>query len=118
MFFYDFCSYQGIIVEYPVPHVHTQNGLADSLMKCIQLISRTLLMQSKLPVSVRGHAMLHASMLIRLGLMAYHQYFSTQLIAKHQPNISHLRKFGCAFQVLIPPPKRTRWEHNVDWEPM
>ena len=49
--FYDFCSFVGIVVEYPVPHVHTQNGLAESMIKRIQLISRTLLMQSKLPVS-------------------------------------------------------------------
>ena len=42
--FDDFCSSLGIVVEHPIPHVHTQNGLAESMIKCIQLISRTLLM--------------------------------------------------------------------------
>ena len=108
MFFYDFCSSIDIVVEHPVPHVHTQNGLAESMIKRIQLISRTLLMQSKLPVSAWGHAVLHAAMLIRLRPTAYHQFSSRQLISGHQPNISHLRKFGCAVQVPIPPPERTK----------
>ena len=49
--FDDFCLSLRIVVEHTVPHVHTQNGLAESMIKRIQLISRTLLMQSKLPVS-------------------------------------------------------------------
>ena len=49
--FDDFCSYLGIVVEHHVPHVHTQNGLAKSMIKRIQLISKTSLMQSKLPVN-------------------------------------------------------------------
>lgn len=65
-------------------------------------------MQSKLQVSVWGHAVLHATMLIRLRPMAYHQYSLAQLISGHQPNISHLRKFGCVVQVPLPPPKCTK----------
>ena len=78
------------------------------MIKRIQLISRTVLIQSKLPISVWEHAVLHAAMLILLRPMAYHQYSPAQLISGHQPNISHLRKFGCAVQVPIPPPKRTK----------
>ena len=78
------------------------------MIKRIQLISRILLMESKLSVSAWGHVVLHAAMLIQLRQMAYHQYSPTQLISGHQPNISHLRKFGCAVQVPIPPPKRTK----------
>ena len=102
--FYDFCSSLGIVVEHHVPHVHNQNGLAESMIKHIKFISRTLLMQSKLPVSVWGHDVLHASILIRLRPTASHQYSPTQLTSGHQPNTSYLRKFGCAIQVPIPPP--------------
>ena len=41
----------GINIEHPVAHVHTQNGLAESLIKRFQLITRPLLMKTKLPTS-------------------------------------------------------------------
>ena len=31
-----------------------------------------------------------------------------QLVCGHQPDISHLRNFGCAVQVPIAPPQRTK----------
>ena len=42
--FNDYCMSIGISVEHPVAHVHTQNGLAESLIKRLQLIARPLLM--------------------------------------------------------------------------
>ncbi|KAI3506492.1 hypothetical protein L1887_28853 [Cichorium endivia] len=62
--FNDYCMSVEIIVEHPVAHVHTQNGLAESLIKRLQLIARPLIMRTKLPVSVWGHAILHAASLI------------------------------------------------------
>ena len=53
----------GIDVEHPVAHVHTQNGLAESFIKHLQLITRLMLMKTKLPVSRMGHAILHAVVL-------------------------------------------------------
>ena len=55
-----------INVEYPVAHTHTQNGLAESLIKFLQLIARPLLLRSKLSLSAWGHAILHAATLIRI----------------------------------------------------
>ncbi|KAM1281896.1 hypothetical protein ACFX1X_022867 [Malus domestica] len=49
--FDDYCMALGIDVEHPVPHVHTQNGLAEAFIKRLQLIARTLLMKTKLSVS-------------------------------------------------------------------
>ena len=63
--FDDYCRAMGIEVEHPVAHVHTQNGLAESLIKRLQWIARPLLMQSQLPVDAWGHAILHAASLIR-----------------------------------------------------
>ena len=37
----------GIEVEHPVPHVHTQNELAESMIKRIQIITRTLILRTK-----------------------------------------------------------------------
>ena len=106
--FDDYCMTLGIDVEHPVPHVHTQNGLAEALIKRLQLIARTLLMKTKLPVSAWGHAILHAASLVRLRPIANHQYSSVQLVFGHQPNISHLRVFGCAVYVPIAPLQRTK----------
>ena len=49
--FNNFCMSIRINVEHSVAHVHTQNGLAESLIKRLQLITRPLLMKTKLPAS-------------------------------------------------------------------
>ncbi|GKE43619.1 retrovirus-related pol polyprotein from transposon TNT 1-94 [Tanacetum coccineum] len=72
--FNDYCMSVGIVVEHSVAHVHTQNGLAESLIKLLQLIARPLLMRTKLPVSMWGHAILHAASLIRMRPSANHKY--------------------------------------------
>ena len=41
----------GIEVEHPVPHVHSQNSLAEATIKCLQLIAQALVMRTSLPVS-------------------------------------------------------------------
>ena len=66
--FNNFCMSIGINVEHSVVHVHTQNGLAESLIKRLQLIARPLLMKTKLPASTWGHAIMHAASLIRTPL--------------------------------------------------
>ena len=98
----------GIDVEHPVPYVHTQNGLAESLIKRLQVIAKTLLLQSQLPISIWGHAILHDAALICSRPTAYHKYSPLQLVLGHQPDLSHLRIFGCTVQVQIAPPQRTK----------
>jgi transposase InsO family protein len=49
--FNDYCMAQGIQVQHSVPYVHTQNGLAESLIKRIKLIARPLLHNCNLPIS-------------------------------------------------------------------
>ena len=56
----------GINVEHPVAHTHTQNGLAESLIKRLQLIAQPLLMKTKLPTSAWGHAIMHDVSLVRI----------------------------------------------------
>ena len=106
--FNDFCQATGIEVEHSVAHVHTQNGLAESLIKRVQWIARPLLMQSKLPVTAWGHAVLHAAALIRLRPSDGNSYSPMQIAYGTQPDVSHLRIFGCAIYVPIAPPLRTK----------
>lgn len=106
--FNDYCMSIGIKVEHPVAHVHTQNGLAESFIKRIQWIARPLLMKSKLPIYAWGHAVLHAAALIRIRPTGYQKYSPSQLVFGQEPNISHLKIFGCAVYVPIAPPQRSK----------
>jgi hypothetical protein len=63
--FNDYCKALGIQVQHFIPYVHTQNGLAKSLIKRIELIARLLLQTSNLPTSCWGHVVLHAAHLIQ-----------------------------------------------------
>ena len=102
--FNDYCLSTGIIVEHPIAHVHAQNDLAELLIKRLQLIARPLLMRTKLPVSIWGHAIFHATTLVRIRPISYHDFYPLQFIFCQDPNISHLRTFGCAVYVPIAPP--------------
>ena len=87
--FDDYCMSTGIDVEHSVAHTHTQSGLAESFIKRLQMISRPLLMKTKLPVSAWRHAILHATSLVCIKPTAYHKYLSLQLVLGQQPNIFH-----------------------------
>ena len=97
-----------IDVQYSIAHVHTHNGLAKSVIKNLQLIARPLLLNTKLPLSAWGHAIIHAVNLIRLHITANQDLFSLQLVLGYQPNISHLRVFGCAVCVSLTPTHQTK----------
>ena len=43
-----YCASLKIEVEHPVSHVHTQNGLAESMIKRVQIIAQTLLYEPNL----------------------------------------------------------------------
>nr|GEY15353.1 hypothetical protein [Tanacetum cinerariifolium] len=94
--FNDYCMSVGIDVEHLVAHVHTQNGLAESLIKRLQLIAIPLIMRTKLPISMWEHAILHAALLIHMRPSVNHKHSPIQLASGKKPNISHLRIFGRA----------------------
>ena len=106
--FHDYYMSLGIEVQYPVAHTHTQNGLAESFIKHLQWIARPLLLRTKLPLSAWGHALLHACNLIRLRPIGDHDFSPLQIVSGSQPNISHLRVFGCVVYVPIPPKQRSK----------
>ena len=74
----------------------------------MQWIARPLLLRIKLPLSAWGHALLHAGNLIRLRPIGDHDFSPLQIVSGSQPNISHLRVFGCAVYVPIPPKQRSK----------
>ena len=106
--FIDYCMSVGINIGHLVAHTHTQNGLAESLIKRLQLIARPLLMKTKLPTFVWGHASMHVAALVHIRPTTYHEYSPSQLVLRKQPNSSHLRIFGCVVYVPIAPTQRTK----------
>ena len=51
---------------------------------------------------------MHATSLIRIRPISYHEYSPSQLVLGTQPNISHLRIFDCVVYVTIAPTQRTK----------
>ena len=78
------------------------------MLNILQLIARPLLMKSKLPIFSWGHAILHAATRILIKPTSYHKFSTMQLVHGQEPNIFHLRIFGCAVYVSISPPQRTK----------
>jgi hypothetical protein len=105
--FKEYCMTQGIQVQHFVPYVHTQNGLAESLIKRIKLIVILLLHNCNLPISCWGHAVLHAAVLIQLQLTAYHSTSPLDLVCGNALSISHLWIFGYAIYAPFSPPNCT-----------
>ncbi|KAM1670271.1 hypothetical protein ACFX2K_044275 [Malus domestica] len=59
-------------------------------------------------VSAWGYAILHAAMLVCLRPTATQSHLSLQLVIGYEPDVSHLRVFGCTVYVPIAPPLRTK----------
>jgi transposase InsO family protein len=106
--FEKYCESTGISISHSTPHIHTQNGIAEAAIKKLQLICRPMLLASELPASCWGHAILHASYLLKLRPSAYHDHSPHQLMTGFQPSVKHLRTFGCGVYIPIPPPVRSK----------
>ena len=51
---------------------------------------------------------LHVASLIRLRPSSHHNLSSLQLVVSQQPNVIHVRIFGCVVHVPIAPPQRSK----------
>ena len=110
--FLDYCMSIGIVVQYSIAHVHTHNGLAESFIKRLQLIARPLLLNTKLPLPAWGHAIIQATNLIFHRPTINQDLSPLQFALGYQPNISHLRVFGCAIYVPLASIHRTKLGHQ------
>ena len=73
-----------------------------------------LVMRTKLPISLWTLAILHATILIRIRLSAYHKYSSLQLVFGQKLNIFHLRIIDCVVYILIAPSQCTKMSSKED----
>jgi hypothetical protein len=112
--FNDYCMSIGIKVEHSVAHVHTKNGLAESLIKRLQLIARPLLMKYNLLSSAWGHTILHIAALIRLRPTTSHKFFLYNWSLEDNQTCPILKFLVmlCMFQFLLHNTKK--WDHKED----
>ena len=108
-----YCASLGIEVEHPVPHVHTHNGLAESMIKCVQIIARTLLLRTKLGSSSWGHVVLHAATSIRIRPTTLHTHscINLSLVMNQTFHIWALLVVLC--KCRLHPHKGLRWVPNA-----
>lgn len=102
--FTGWCESQGIELQYSVPHVHEQNGLAENYIKRISHMARTLLLGCNLPPTMWQHAVRHAGYLS--GFWAHSAlHFATpnEVATGLPPDASHLRTFGCSVYIPVVP---------------
>ena len=86
--FDDYCMSIGIDVEHPVPHVHTQNGLAEAAIKRIQMVTRTLVMRTNLSLFTWGYAIFHAALLIRFRPTTNQPFYAYQMVTGYEQDVS------------------------------
>jgi len=60
-----------------------KNRLVESLLKCLKLVARPLLMRANLPMVTWGYAIFHVAVLIHIKLISYHKYSIMQLVFGH-----------------------------------
>jgi hypothetical protein len=101
-----YCDSIGITIKTSLPYEH--NCPAETGIKLVQSIARPILLQSNLPPTAWGHAILHASDLLNLRPATHTQCTPTAMATNTTPNISFLRSFGAAVYVPINPTKRTK----------
>src|SRR6202048_3504192 len=106
--FEDYCTASGINLTYSVPYEHSQNGLAEAFVKKIQLVARPLLLHSRRPSNMWGHAVLHAAALLKLRPTLLNTQTPHERLSGRPPNVAYIRTFGCQVWVPLPDPKRTK----------
>lgn len=104
--FQQFCASSGINLETSVPYAH--NTSAENFVKQIQMVARPLLLRSNLPLSCWGHAVLHAGSLIRYRPSAGNSLSPHELVHGFPPSVAHLKIFGSAVYVPIPPHQQSK----------
>jgi len=106
--FEEFCSSLGIQLEFTVPYQHAQNGIAEAHIKRIQGMVKPMLMNSNLPASAWGHAVIHSQNLLNLRPIGKSNITPLEQLQGYPPSVKHLRPFGCAVFVPIPVVSRTK----------
>eukprot|EP00268_Persea_americana_P033657 TRINITY_DN3330_c0_g1_i11.p1 TRINITY_DN3330_c0_g1~~TRINITY_DN3330_c0_g1_i11.p1 ORF type:complete len:627 (-),score=65.47 TRINITY_DN3330_c0_g1_i11:2488-4368(-) len=107
--FRSYLTSQGTLAQLSCPATPQQNGVAERKHRHILETARSLIHSSHVPLQFWGEAVLTATYLINRtpstvlsGISSYEKLFS------FQPDLSHLKVFGCTCFVLLSDNERTK----------
>ena len=115
--FQGLCTTQGITLRYSAPYCQYQNGIAERSWRTLLEASRALLHSAQLPTSFWAFAMAHANY-IRNRVPTSHLHLEQsdnpfEAMFGIQPEILHLREFGCSAYVHVADSQRTKWQSKA-----
>ena len=101
--FISYCAEKGIIHQFTNPYTPEQNGISERLNRTIIESVRSMLIQSKLPLSFWAEAVAAAVYTHnRSPTSALNNVTPYELWFGKRPNISNLRVFGCICYYHVP----------------
>lgn len=107
-----YCQARGIVHELTAPYSPAQNGVAERKQRTLVESARCMLHAAKLPLSFWGEALKTATHLGNLHPTSALNKDNTpyKMWEGKNPDLSHLRVFGCQAYGLIPDQQRTKME--------
>lgn len=109
-----FLKENGIVHQTTIPYTPQQNGVSERANRTIIEKARSMLKDSKLPLSYWGEAVNTAIYLKnRMPTQSLNNMIPEELWTKKKVNLSHLRVFGCEAHVLIPKEKRAKLDSKT-----
>ena len=98
----EWCARKGIVHQLTCPHTPEQNGKAERLNRTLLDKVRAMLREAQLGNEWWGEAVLTANYLRNRSPAAGKALTPINLFTNNEPDISHLRVWGCDAYVLIP----------------
>jgi hypothetical protein len=110
--FEQFLQDKGILHEHTQPYTPQENGISERINQTLQNMMRCLLIQSGLPESLWGEAIMTACFLynrllhssLKLGFTSFQSLFG------YKPNSDKLHVFGCKCSVYV----QKKHRHKLD----
>jgi len=112
--FENYCRINGIRREMTTPRTPEQNSVVESQIRVLTVMTRALLIQSKLPKSYWGRAFVTATYIRNRistsanpdGQTPYEMFF------RFKPNLANLRVFGCKVYIYNDQPDRRKLDER------
>lgn len=112
--FQEYLKAQGIHHETTVPHTPQQNGVAERKNRTLIEAARTMLSHAKLTKSYWAEAVATAAYIQnRLPTSVLKQVTPYQKWCDKQPNVSHMKVFGCVAYAHVPDIERRKLDKKA-----
>uniref|UniRef100_A0AAV1TKR7 Integrase catalytic domain-containing protein n=1 Tax=Peronospora matthiolae TaxID=2874970 RepID=A0AAV1TKR7_9STRA len=107
----EFYEDEGIEQQTTVPYAHQTNGRAESAIRTIVTIGRSMLHHAKLEKFFWAEAAMTA-IYVKNCLPSPKVMHKTpfEIVHNSKPSVKHMRVFGCQVYILTPKEKRLKWD--------